>query len=85
MRLGRQAAVDSGLFHFLAVLVGAREEEHSLSLETVIAGERVGGNGGIGMADMRHVVHVIDGSRNVEFFWTYFQGEDIIGCHGHTM
>jgi hypothetical protein len=55
-----------GLGHLLAVLVGAGQEEDLLSPEPVVSGHEIGGHRGVGMADVRHVVRVVDGRGYVE-------------------
>src|SRR4029453_18589623 len=47
------------------VLVGAGEEEGVVAQEPVPAGQRVGDDRGVGVADVGGVVHVVDGGREV--------------------
>ena len=46
-----------------AVLVGAGEEEDVVAEQAVPAGERVGDDGGVGVAEVGHVVDVVDRRR----------------------
>jgi len=48
------------------MLVGSGEKEHVLAVEPLEAGQRIGRDRFIGMADMRLAVRVSDGSRDVE-------------------
>ena len=48
----------------LPVLVRARQEEHVLPGQPARAGERVRGDRGVRVADVRHVVHVVDRRRD---------------------
>ena len=50
----------------LAVLVGAREEEHVLPALAVVAGEDVGPDRGVRVAEVRRRVDVVDRGRDVE-------------------
>ena len=50
----------------LAVLVGAREEEHVLAALAMVPGEDVGADRRVGVAQVRRRVHVVDGRRDVE-------------------
>ncbi len=50
----------------LAVLVGAGQEEDVVAGEPARARERVGRDRGVRVADVRHVVHVVDRRRQVE-------------------
>ena len=56
---------------FDAVLVGAGEEEHVVAVEPHEAGDGVGGDRLIGVADMRRAVRIGD------------RGGDVIGFAGH--
>ena len=51
----------------LAVLVGARQEQHVAAGEPLVAGHGVGGHGAVGVADVQLVGGVINGGRDVEF------------------
>ena len=48
------------LLDLLAVLVGAGEEERLLPLQRVVARQHVGDHRRVGVADMRHVVDIVD-------------------------
>ncbi len=61
-----------GLLHLDAVLVGAGEEEDVVAVEPHEAGDRVGRDRLVGVADMRHAVGI--GDRG---------GEVIVGLVGH--
>ncbi len=49
-----------------AVLIGAGEEEHIVAIEPLEAGNRVGGDGFIGVADMWRAIRIGDGRGQVE-------------------
>ncbi len=49
-----------GFFHLLAVFVGAGQEEHLVSLEPFVAGQHVGRQGGVGVANVGNVVDIVD-------------------------
>src|SRR5207249_6452539 len=49
--------------HFSAVLVGPGEEEHVVAVEPHEAGNRIGRDRLVGVADMRRPVGIGDGSR----------------------
>ena len=59
-------ALSGGLLHLLTVLIGPREEEAIVARHPLVTGQHIGGYGGIGMADMRDIVHVVDGCGHVE-------------------
>ena len=63
----RQVFLGRGLQHLDAVLVGAGEEEHIAAFEPHEAGDGVGGDRFIGVADMRRAVRICD------------RGGDVIG------
>ncbi len=62
-----------GLQHLDAVLVGAGEEEHVAAVEPHEAGDRIGGDRFVGVADMRRAVRIGD------------RGGDVIGLAGHGL
>jgi len=66
VRLRRQAAFLRGLLHFLAVLVGSGEKENLVAQKLVVARQDVRQYRGIGVADVRNVVDVIDGRGDVK-------------------
>ena len=51
----------------LAVLVGARQEQHVAAGEPLVAGHGIGGHGAVGVADVQLVGGVINGGCDVEF------------------
>ena len=55
-----------GLLHFLAMLVHAGHEQSVIAVEPFEAGDRIGGDPLIGMADMRRAIGIGNGGRNVE-------------------
>ena len=61
--LRRDAGGGGAALDLLAVLVGAGEEEGVVAEEAVAAGDDVGGDGGVGVADVRARVDVVDGGR----------------------
>ena len=62
----RQPFLGAGLLDFLAVLVGAGEEIDVVAVEPHEAGDGVGGDRLIGVADMRRAVRVGDRGGDVE-------------------
>ncbi len=66
--LGRDAGGGGGALDLLAVLVGAGEEEGVVPQEAVAAGEDVGDDGGVGVADVGARVDVVDRGGDVELF-----------------
>ena len=54
----RQAFARGGLLNFLSMLVGSGEEKHVVTVEPHEAGDRVGGDRLVGVADMRRAVGV---------------------------
>ncbi len=67
----RQVLLCRRLQHFDAVLIGAGEKEHIAAVEPLEAGDGVGGDRLIGVADMRRAVRIRD------------RGGDVIGFAGH--
>ena len=59
-RLGRFAGRGGGLRDLLAVLIGAGEQEGIIPPRSVKADQAVGGDAGVGVADMRGGVHVVE-------------------------
>ena len=57
-----------GLFDFLAVLVRAGQEEDVVAVQPLEARHHVGGDRGVGVADMGRTVHVIDRGRDIDGF-----------------
>ena len=51
---------------YLTMFVGAAQEEHLPPTETHEASDDIAGNAGVGVADVRLVVDVVDGRRNLE-------------------
>ncbi len=66
MFLWSEAPGEGGLLDLAAVLVGAREEVDVVADLPVKTNGYVGRRGRVRMADVRHVVHVVDGSGDVE-------------------
>ena len=75
LKLGRQlvamglridAGFGRGLLNLLPMFIEPGEKEDVASSQAPVASKYVGGHGRIGVADMRHVVHVIDRRRDVE-------------------
>jgi hypothetical protein len=50
------------------MLICTGKEEGLITLQPLIAGEDVSGDGGVGMADMRDIIHIVDRGRNIEGF-----------------
>src|SRR6478609_5942970 len=61
----RELFLRRGLQHLDAVLVGAGEEEHVVAVEPHEAGDRVGGDRLVGVADMRRAIGIGDGGSDV--------------------
>src|SRR5690606_11403962 len=57
---------DRGAQDLLAVLIRSGEQPGVIARLTVPAGEHVGGHLGVGVPDVRHVVHIEDGRRDEE-------------------
>src|SRR5215467_3763258 len=66
VRLRIDAGLRRGLLDFLAMLIETGEEKDIASSKAPVASQYISGDGGVGMADMRHVVDVIDRSCDVE-------------------
>ncbi len=64
--LGRHTVLRGGFGHLRSVLVGTGEEEDLVADQSVPASQGIRVDGGVGVADVRHVVHVVDGRRDVE-------------------
>src|SRR5689334_772583 len=63
----------------LPVLVGPGEEEDLLPAEAVVPGDHVARHRGVGVPDVRDVVHVIDGGGDVEGVLGLAHGPAIVG------
>ena len=66
--LRRDSGGGGGALDLLAVLVGAGQEEGVVAQQAVAAGDDVGRDGGVGVADVRARVDVVDRRREVELF-----------------
>ena len=66
--LRSHAVLGGRLGHFLAVFVEASEEAYVAPLHAHGARHRIGGDGGVGRADVRLAVHVVDGRGDEEGF-----------------
>jgi hypothetical protein len=66
--LWRDAGGGGAALDLLAVLVGAGEEEGVVAEQAVAAGDDVGDDGGVGVADVRARVDVVDRGGEVELF-----------------
>ena len=87
--LGRDAGGGGGALDFLAVLVGAGEEEGVVAEEAVAAGEDVRDDGRVGVADVRARVDVVDRGGEVELLGLVWhrvrfslQGDGVTGGKG---
>jgi hypothetical protein len=75
-----EAAFGGRFFHFLAVLVRSGEEKDLPAAHLHVSGQGVGDDRRVGVADVGHVIDVIDGRRDVErrlrflFHWTDLRG-----------
>ena len=63
--LRRETLVIRRLFDLLPMFVRAGKEHHLISVQPLEPGQHVTGQGRIGMADMRLVIHVINRRGNV--------------------
>ena len=61
----RELLAHRGLLHLLAVLVGTGEEEHVVAVEPHEAGDGIGGDRLIGVADMRRAIGIGNGRGQV--------------------
>ena len=66
MGLRVDAGFGCGLLNFLSMFIEAGEKKHVASSQSPVASQHVGSHGGIGVADMRHVVDVINRRRDVK-------------------
>ncbi len=64
--LRRLARRRRGLLDFLPVLIGAGQEEHGLALQAPVAGQTIRRHLGIGMADVRRGVDVVQGRGEIK-------------------
>ena len=55
-----------GLLNFLSMLIEPGEKEDVTSSKSPVASQHVGSYGRIGVANVRHVVHIVDGRCDVE-------------------
>ena len=62
----RDPQVTGGLDHLQAMLVGAGQKEHVISVEPLEPCDRIGRNGLVGVADMRLTVGIGDRGRDVK-------------------
>jgi hypothetical protein len=62
----RDAVLLGGPLDLEAVLVGAGEEDDIVTPQPPPASQRVGGERGVGVADVRRVVDVVDRRRQIE-------------------
>ena len=62
------ASLVGGLINFFSMLVGAGQEVGVESVEAVKPREKIGYHGGIGVADVGHVVDIVDRCGDVECF-----------------
>ncbi len=67
--LRRQAALRGDAFDVDAVLVGTGQQEHVVAIETVVASDGIGSDGGVGVANMGYVIGVIN------------RGSQVVGGH----
>ena len=60
------AVTNCGAKNFLAVLIGAGEQERTLAALTMPASQHVGSHLGVGVTDVRSIVHIEDWGRYVK-------------------
>ena len=63
---GVRAGLFRGLLHLLPMLVQAREKKHVVAREAPVPRRHIGGDGRIGMSDVRDVVDVVNGGGDVK-------------------
>ena len=80
-----EAGGGGGALDFLAVLVGAGEEEGVVAEEAVAAGDDVSRNGRVGVADVRARVDVVDRSGEVELFCVVGHGVPFFSLAGEGL
>ena len=79
--LGGFAELLCGGLHLLAVLVGAGHEAYVEAVEALEAGQHVGGDGFVGVADVRVAIGVGDGGGDVERSCSHnFQFTAVLGA-----
>jgi hypothetical protein len=91
MDLRVDAGFGCGLLNLLSMFIEPREKENVFPSQTPVASQNIGSHGRIGVADMRHVVHVINRGRDVEAVgvthvaWQKIAGNKRrnLGRHGH--
>src|ERR1044072_29854 len=66
MGLRVDAGFGRSLLHFLSMFIEPGEKEDVPASQAPVASEDVGGDRGIGVSDMRHRVHIIDGRCDVK-------------------
>ena len=66
MGLRVDAGFGRSLLNFLSMFIESGEKEDVASSQAPVASQDVGRHGGVGMADMRHVVDVVNRGRDVE-------------------
>ena len=71
------------LFDLLAVLIGTGQEVRLFTARAMKTRERIGGDGGVGMADMGHVVDVVDRGGDVETHGLLFALGGRCCCEGN--
>ena len=64
--LGIDAGFGGSLLHFLAMFIEAGEKKYLASAQPPIARQHVRRDGGVGMADMRYIVDVINRGGDVK-------------------
>ncbi len=55
-----------GFFDFLPVFIGTCQERNIIPLRSFVTCQHIAGYGCVGVTDVRHVVHVINGSRYIK-------------------
>ena len=66
MGLRVDAGFGRGLLNFLSMFIEPGQKEDITSTQPPVASQNIGGHGCIGMADVWHVVHVVDGRCDVK-------------------
>jgi hypothetical protein len=66
MLLGAYAKVNSSLLDFLPMFISAREKKDFIAFEAFVTCNNIRRDGGVGMAYMRDIVHVINRGSDIK-------------------
>ena len=74
--LGGDAGLASLVLDLLAVLVGAGQEHDLLAPHSLIARHGVGRHRAVGVADVQLVGRIVNGGRDIEFFFCHVRSSN---------